>query len=254
MNGSRFVGAKTARRCGALGAVTLLLATSTVQALDIPDLMDDPLNTRPPLLDSGSMLADDDAVVCPPQVDLTQPLALADAIDLALCHSPQAKAAWASIKIQAAVLGEARAAYYPMLTGTVSRLNTRTRYPASPAINTDATGNTASAGMNWRLFDFGGRAANLAAAERTLQAALSGRDATLQKLLASVVSAYFDVLTTQAGMAARHDARALAQRTLDATQRRERKGVAARSDVLQAGVALAKAELADYEDCSIMRN
>jgi outer membrane protein len=234
-----------ARYCRVMMAYALLGATPTARALNVPDLADDPLSTLSNHGPQPDSLADDAGGVCPPQVDLAQPLALVDAVDLALCHNPQAKAAWASIKIQAATLGEARAAFLPTLTGAMSRLNTRTRYPASPMANTVATGNTANAALNWRLIDFGGRTANLEAAERTLQAALAGRDATLQKLLASVVGAYFDVLTTRAALAARHDARTLAERSLDATQRRERKGVAARSDVLQAGVALAKAQLAE---------
>jgi outer membrane protein len=134
-----------------------------------PDMLDDPLTTNPPALESGLVLAGDDTpVVCPPQVDLAQPLVLADAVDLALCHNPQVRVAWAAIKIQAGALGEARAAYLPTLTGTMSRLKTRTRYPESPSADTAVTGNTAYAGLGWRLFDFGGRAANLDAAQQTL--------------------------------------------------------------------------------------
>jgi outer membrane protein len=230
----------------ALIAVGLLLAGAQAQALGIPDLLDDPLRTRPATLDEGARLPGDDAVpICPPAVDLNQPLALVDVVDVALCNNPQVKSAWAAIKAQAAGLGEARAAYLPTLTGTTSRLRSKTHYPDLPHSDTQSKGNTASANLSWRLFDFGTRAANHEAAQKLLTAALLGYDAALQKTLAGVVGAYFDAQTAQAAVEARSEAARLADETLAATLRRERKGAAAQSDTLQANVALSKARLAE---------
>ncbi len=39
------------------------------------------------------------------------PLTLSEAMDVAICHNPQLQGTWAAIKVQAAALGEARAAY-----------------------------------------------------------------------------------------------------------------------------------------------
>lgn len=100
-------------------------------------------------------------------------------------------------------------------------------------------------GFNWRLLDFGGREANREAANQLLQAALMSHDAELQKTLAAVIGAYFDVLTAQGAAQARADASRLAQDTLAATQRREAKGAAAQSDTLQAAAGQAKARLAE---------
>jgi outer membrane protein len=96
----------------------------------------------------------------------------------------------------------------------------------------------------WRIFDFGTRSANVASAQQQLAAALASHDATLQKMLTSVVAAYFDAMTAQATFKARGQAVELAMGTWQATSRREAKGVAAASDTLQAGAALAKARLA----------
>ena len=110
--------------------------------------------------------------------------------------------------------------------------------------DTSNKGKTKYANLTWRLFDFGTRSANLEAANQLLTAALASHDAALQKVLASVVGAYFEAMTAQATLKARTQAVELASGTWHTTQRREGKGVAAVSDSLQAGVALAKAQLA----------
>lgn len=220
-------------------------AIPLASAASLPDLWQDPLHTRPPVLDSGSLLPGDSSLAdCAASIDQAQPLALGDAVDLALCHNPQIQAAWAAIKVQAAALGEARAAYLPTFAGTWSRLHTATRYPDVLDADTNALGHTASASFSWRIFDFGGRSANRNAANMTLAAALAQHDATLQKTLSATVEAYFDALTADATQQARLQAVQLAQSTLDATQRREHHGAAGRNDTLQAGTTLAKARLA----------
>lgn len=220
-------------------------------SIDFPYLLDDPLFTRPDVLELGAQLPGDASVVgCTPQIsDLESlhatkdPIALATAIDLALCHNPQVKAAWAAIKVQAGALGEARAAYLPTLNASMSKLHNVTRYPDGNLPDVHNDGQTKYANLTWRLFDFGTRSANLESANQMLKSALASHDAALQKALNSVVSAYFDAMTAQATWKAKAQAVELASGTLQTTKRREAKGVAALSDTLQAETALARAKL-----------
>lgn len=215
-------------------------------AIGIPDLLPDPLFTQPDRLDSGATLpGDGEPVVCPAAADVQHSIALSEAVDLALCNNPQVKAAWAAIKVQSAAVGEARGAYLPTLTGSATRQTTKNHFPNFPTADTKTTGHTRYASLSWRLFDFGGRAANREAANQMLVAALAGHDAALQKTLSSVVGAYFDAVTAQATVAARGKAVRYAEDTLTATRRREDKGAAARSDTLQASTALAKERLTE---------
>lgn len=212
----------------------------------MPNMLEDPLLTRPPVLDHGPTLPGETRPIgCPAAVDLAQPLTLVDAIDLGLCNNPQIKEAWATIKVQAAAVGEARSAYLPTASVAVSKLHTRTQFPGFPQAETSANGHTVNAGISWRLFDFGARAANREVADRSLEAAQASHDAALQKVMASVVGAYFDAQTAKAALAARVESTALAQLTYQATLRRQRQGAAAQSDTLQATTALAKAKLAE---------
>ncbi|WP_321945846.1 TolC family protein [Paraburkholderia sp. J10-1] len=212
----------------------------------IPDIIEDPLLTRPPMLETGASLPGDSApVICPAQAAVPDPLRLADAVDIALCQDPQVKAAWANIKLQSASVGEARAAYLPTLTGSVSGQHTDTRYPTFPSANSNVRGYSSYAALNWRLFDFGERAANRVAANDLLGAALASYNASLQKTLAATVQAYFDALTAQAAYRARTQASHFANQTLQAAQRREARGATGRSDTLQAQTAFARAQLAE---------
>ena len=217
--------------------------------IEFPYMLQDPLLTRPHVLDLGATLPGDGAsLTCATQNPENQifkdPLALPTAVDMALCHNPQVKAAWAAIKVQAGALGEARAAYMPTLNATVSKLHNDTRYTDGTFPDTSNSGKTKYANLTWRLFDFGTRSANLASANQLLAGALASHDAALQKVLTSVVSAYFDAMTAQATLKAKTQGVELATGTWQATQRREARGVAAVSDTLQAAAALAKAQLA----------
>ncbi|HIJ89333.1 MAG: TolC family protein [Desulfobulbaceae bacterium] len=204
----------------------------------------DPLRTMPEVIEQGVVLPGDSAPIpCSVQKDFSRPLALGEAVDLALCNNPQIRSAWADIKIQAGALGEARAAYLPALTGSLNRTNDRIRYSDSRYPSSNITRNTAQGTLNWRLFDFGGRAANHQAAENLLAAALANHNATLQKALSSVVQAYFEAVTAKAALVAKTAGEEIAQKTLHSARQREEKGASSQSDTLQATTALAKSSL-----------
>lgn len=204
----------------------------------------DPLGTKPEVIEKGVILPGDTAPVsCAVQKDFSRPLALGEAVDIALCDNPQIKSSWAKIKIQAGAVGEARAAYLPALTGSLNQTNDQIHYKDDtyPSSNIDRT--TFQAGIVWRIFDFGGRAANHHAAENLLTAALLSHNAMLQKVLSAVTQAYFDVMTTKAALKAATESEQIARMTLISATAREERGVIAQSDRLRATTALAKALL-----------
>ena len=228
--------------CALLGA----LPASPIFAIEVPDVLDDPLSTKPTILKLGVILPDGTPIGCPAQADLNLPLGLGEVIDLSLCNNPQIKQAWAAIKIQASALGEARSAYLPTASATYSpRQQSQVNYPQSPYnANSIANGRMGYANLTWRLFDFGGRAANRLSAKYLLEAALATHDASIQKAMAAAIQSYFDALTAIATAKAKTQAAGFARSAWEATVRREAKGVSANSDVLQAQTALANAQLA----------
>lgn len=241
--------AHEAQRGGAIESPGALYSnhqsTPSEPSPNYPYLIDDPLHALSKSKEERIVLPGDNEPFACRTLDPSHPLALADAVDEALCHNPQVQAAWATVKLQAAALGQSRAAWLPTANATVSQLHNRTSYPGFPEADSTTSGHTAYGNVTWRLFDFGARAADNSAATRVLEAALASHDAALQKALSSVVEAYFDALTAKAALSARSSSSDLAEQTYEATRRRESAGAAPVSDTLQARAALAKARLAE---------
>ncbi|TLU82011.1 MAG: TolC family protein [Chlorobium sp.] len=206
--------------------------------------MQDPLGVQPDRLKTGAVLPDGSLIASSAPVDLSQPLQLGSAIDVALCSNPQIRSAWAAIKVQSGVLGEAHAAYLPTMNVSMSRLANRSS-SSSPSGSYDScqTGNQLYGTLTWKLLDFGGRSANNTAASQLLVAALAAHEASLQKTMTGVIQAYFDAMTAQSSFLARKKMADIAGRILAATKRREDRGMVPLSDTLQASTALAKAQL-----------
>jgi len=229
----------------AFSAVMAQLFMSTeVSAFDLAAPFTDPLFTLPEKIDPETNIAGDARpAACPANTSFSDPLDLARAVDIALCNSPRLKAARAAVRLQAAEVGQARSAYLPTLSGNVNFMKTRHEYPGSNDQSTTRDGMTINATLNWRLFDFGGRAANRKSANSLLIAALALRDAETRKELAEVIQAYFDAVTSQAFLRSREEHETIAGHTLRTARRREARGVAARGDTLQATTALTRATL-----------
>lgn len=207
-------------------------------------LWSDPLRADPNRLSQGVVLPGDATpTLCPPQVNLSSPLSLVNAVDLALCSNPQLRDTWAQIKVQTAQEGQARAAYLPTLSAQVSRLNNRTAYPDFSSANSTTWGHMTYVSLSWLLFDFGGRSSSLEAADDALRAAIDNHDAEMQKLLGEVISDYFNAITAQAKVNASVEDRKLASETENSALRRLEYGEGNQGDLMQARTAAAKVGL-----------
>jgi outer membrane protein len=170
-------------------------------------------------------------------------LSLARAVDLALCSNADIQSAAATVRLRAAQFGEARAEYWPTLTGSVTQLRENSQFPGTSIPPSTDSAVTMYGALNWRVLDFGGRNADSRAARELLQVALGTRDATAQKVLGTVVEAYFDAITAKALLGSKAEDENLARDTVASAERRLRRGDAAQSDILQAKTALARAAL-----------
>ena len=225
-----------------LAALALALpCVATASGLNFTPLGADPLGANAGMARPGLLLpGDGQQPSCGAGAAPDQAVGVVEVVDLAMCHNPQLRAAWAAVKQQAGALGEARAAYLPTLSVNVNRLRTDSHAGGQ---NETVTGNTLYGSLNWQIYDFGQRAANEQAADDLLRAALASNDAALQKNLADTIQAYFDVQSARATWHAKQLGATTATATLASAQRRESNGVLARSDRLQAATALARAQL-----------
>lgn len=169
-----------------------------------------------------------------------RPLALAEAIDRALCHNPQTREQWANARAQAAQVGVAQAPFLPSLTGNLSASHSR----SVGDVDTRSTPKGAALTLSWLLHDFGAREANLENARQLLAAAVATQDTTLQGLLLSTVTAYYQTQATAAAVAAAREAERAGAESVAAAEARYRVGTATPADRLQARTALSQATLA----------
>lgn len=225
----------------------LCAATTTAQAQSL-FLASDWLKAYPPGMTPQSPLGTalpgrgEPAMACGSD-EVSSPLSLVKAIDIALCQNPQLRASWAAIKVQAGAVGEAKASQLPTATLSAGEVRDRMGYPGTELPGTGQRTHTLYGNVAWRLFDFGGKAANQRYAGALLDSALANHDAVLQKTLASVIAAYFDVQTAAATWTARQQMETLARQTLETARRREARGAGSQTDTLQATTAAAKATL-----------
>jgi outer membrane protein len=226
----------------AIGWLAFVVSTNA-QAFDVFNTM-----AQVPSTASGALLSARGSVgPCtfgPP----SQPLALPEAVDRTLCNNPKTQEAWANVKVQAAGVGIAKAAYLPTLSATAQSVRDDsitqvTDHPELSSANRE-TIDSESVSANWVLWDFGGRQAALKNASELLAAARASEDATLQDAFANVAKDYYAAQAAQGDVVAAQETESISHNSFVAASARVNKGIAPISDQLQAQTSYAQAVFA----------
>jgi outer membrane protein len=194
---------------------------------------------------------------CRLKTDKTHAWTLVDVIDQALCSNPQTRQAWANARFQAGQVGIAKAAYLPTVTlnASVSRgINSSSSNLQNTIISSPTTGGAGGSGeainrftpvisLNYLLYNFGAREAQLENAQQTLEASTWTHDAVLQTVMFTAIQAYYQVFATQSAAEAAIISEQASNESLKAAQTRYEVGVVAKADALQAQTAFAQAKL-----------
>lgn len=169
---------------------------------------------------------------------LGSPLDLLETVERALCHNPKTRQAWANVKVQAALVGVNKAEYLPKINATlgVTKANSNTSVSGFPALDAETNTTTRSGNLtlNWTLFDFGLRRANLDNSRHLLTAAYATQDATLQAVFLTTAQAYYNVLAAQGSLSAANEAEKSARESFMAAEAMYKAGAGALADKLQA--------------------
>lgn len=186
------------------------------------------------------------AFACPTELPRAA-LTLTAAMERALCHHPQTRQTWLAIQEQAAAVGVSQSAYLPTVNagGNLSRQRRASTLAPGLHVQTQGTAYAGTLDMNWLLFDFGARRANLDSARQLLAAAQADHDTMLQIIFVETVQAYYDALSAQATLDARRQAQHSAGESFLAAKAKYQAEVGTLADKLQAETAYAQATL-DY--------
>jgi TolC family type I secretion outer membrane protein len=185
-----------------------------------------------------------------------RPLTLPDLVDIALCRNPQTAVSWANLRASAAATGIARSNLLPTVSATIGPvLNRNDSFGGGGGFiggggqiiggsgGTTTVSTSARLAINYLLFDGGGRAAQIAAADAQARAALAQYADTAQGVVLNTITAYNSLAANRAVEAANTANLAFAGQSRDFAGARKNAGVATSADRLQAETALAQAEL-----------
>jgi outer membrane protein len=169
-------------------------------------------------------------------------LTLTDVVDVALRNSPQTREAWWRARAAAAEIDIRRASLLPEIDAQIEWLRTRQALSGGrDALSETILGPGLT--LNYLLFDFGGRQADVEAARQALFAENFLHNQAIQDVVLQVERAYYQYQGTKALLAAERTSLQEAQTNLQAADERRRAGVATITDVLQSRTALAQGQL-----------
>ncbi|WP_176217013.1 TolC family protein [Andreprevotia lacus] len=227
------------------GALPLLLACPAAAQNLLLRLVNDPLLAENPdlALPPGGMGADGEVAQICPAPNPAAKMDLADAVRHALCSSPKTRAAWISINAQQAQLGVARSAYLPTLNlvGQYSEDLQSSRVEGMDDSTARTRVRQGQLNLSWKLYDFGAREANVAAARFQLQAAIASRDDAIQTVYLNTAIDYFTAASAQASLKAARENEQAASDSHAVALAKFTVGAVSLSDKLQSETAFTQA-------------
>ena len=175
------------------------------------------------------------------------PLSLADIVDITLENNTSTRQYWYQAKVYAAQKGMQNAQYMPSVSvgAQVYRAKNRvTGYGTTPPVGSFwESGYGPTLQINWMLYDFGKREANVDVALENLRAANFDYNQSIQDAVLSVSVAYFNLYEAmgaiKASLADLRDART----AYESANAKMKQGVGNRQDML---IALANAKNAEF--------
>lgn len=176
------------------------------------------------------------------------PLTLPELVNIALENNPSTRQAWWNARRAAAALGTAKSAYYPRVDFEASATNGRDfKFINGPDVEYTIVG--ADLFLNYLLYDFGERKANVLSASQSLIAANWQVDWNVQRVMVKVLENAYATLHAQevlkASIQSLHDAEVV----LLSAQELNRAGLTPVSDVYssQASYSQMKMEVTQHK-------
>ncbi len=170
-------------------------------------------------------------------------LALSQLVDVALINNPTTQVAWEDARSAAAAWAEARGLYYPHIAGTARYVYAKGGGSSMGADPFKEQYGDVGLSLNYLLFDFGGREAQIDAARLALVNANWNQNQAIQNVLQAVAVSFYNYIGSKALVVADEASLEDARTSLDAAKLRLEAGVGTLPDVLQAQAQMAQVEL-----------
>jgi outer membrane protein len=175
-------------------------------------------------------------------------LTLSQLIDEALVQNPTTQQAWEDARAAAAAWAQARGLYYPQISGSANYGYSRRGGSTSGIDAFNEQSGSIGATLNYLLFDFGGREAEVEAAKMALLNANWNQNQAIQDVINEVAVSFYSYIGSKALVIADEVNLEEAQTSLEAAELRLEAGVGTLPDVLQAKATLSQVVLDLVED------
>ncbi len=161
-------------------------------------------------------------------------LNLADVIELSMCNNPQTRQAWLNTKVGSTAYKRSYASYYPQIDASASYQHSHNEsFELFPSVESENKNFSAGLSLNWLLYDFGHREAQV---EQTFQAMNSLNfqyNNTLQTVAYNVISAYYTTLSAIEELAAVKADEEASKKSFELAFKKFELGMSSKADTLQ---------------------
>lgn len=168
-------------------------------------------------------------------VDPAKVYDLPELVDIAERSHPQTRVAWEQARQAARAVGLSQSAYYPYLSASAAA---GFQHAVAPFLTVVVPGSAeqedAALNLEWLLFDFGERKADVTAAKEKLMLANVSFNATHQQIVFNVTQDFYALNIARQKVAVEDSSLRAAQTVGEATQARFDNGLATKTDLLQA--------------------
>ena len=175
-------------------------------------------------------------------IDPAKTYDLPELIDIAERSHPETRVAWEAARAGARAVGLSESAYYPYLAAVASENFEHQLFALTSVFPGNAVEENAGVELNWLLFDFGGRKAEVAEAREKLMMADVNFNATHQQIVFALTKSFYDFNTARQQVEAAEISLQAAQTVTEAAKARFDNGLATKPDVLQAEQQTAQAD------------
>ncbi len=219
---------------------------------------------------SNNVFAEDDVVDMPKKSSFeiskscnisknveTDELNLADVIELAMCNNPQTRQAWLNTKVGSTAYKRSWASYFPQISASATYQDTNGQNYSDPTalqpLESAATTLNGGLSLNWLLYDFGKREAQVEQTFQTMNSLNFQYNNTLQEVAYNVISAYYDTLSAIEALAAVKADEDASKKSFELASKKFELGMSSKADTLQAETTYVERQLETTKQKQVVR-
>ena len=172
-----------------------------------------------------------------------------------MCNNPTTRQAWLSTKVGETSYKKSLSDYLPKVSASASyQKSETTNYLLDPSKKTEGENADLGVSLNWLLYDFGKREANVEKTFQSMNSAKFRYNNTLQQVAYEAIVAYYDALSAVEELAAVKANEEASLKSFELASKKFELGMSSKADTLQAETTYAQRQLDTTRQEFVVRN